>query len=58
MAEKRSGTEVLDPREVEPKPPFEEQKPIAPPGKDREMRPRQDYGEKTYTRRRRFCPTR
>jgi NAD(P)-dependent dehydrogenase (short-subunit alcohol dehydrogenase family) len=36
-----------DPRSKEPKPPFPEQK-QEPPGLEREMRPRPDYGEESY----------
>lgn len=37
-----------DPRDREPKPEYDEQKPIAPPGLETEMTPRVDHGEKTY----------
>jgi NAD(P)-dependent dehydrogenase (short-subunit alcohol dehydrogenase family) len=37
-----------DPRETGPKPPFEGQKEIKPPGKTKEMDPKPDHGEDTY----------
>jgi NAD(P)-dependent dehydrogenase (short-subunit alcohol dehydrogenase family) len=36
-----------DPREAEPKPPFEEQK-QQPPGSEAEMKPQPDHGERSY----------
>src|ERR1051326_7484344 len=36
-----------DPREIHPKPPFEE-KQMTPPGQEKDMRNRPDHGEKTY----------
>jgi NAD(P)-dependent dehydrogenase (short-subunit alcohol dehydrogenase family) len=38
---------AIDPREKEPKD-VSQQKPIAPPGREREMNPRADHGEQSY----------
>jgi NAD(P)-dependent dehydrogenase (short-subunit alcohol dehydrogenase family) len=45
MTQERHTTR--NPREAEPKPPFPQQQQM-PPGIEAEMRPRPDYGEKTY----------
>jgi NAD(P)-dependent dehydrogenase (short-subunit alcohol dehydrogenase family) len=39
---------TIDPKSAGPKPAFDEQTPIAPPGLTDEMRPRPDHGESTY----------
>lgn len=44
---KRSGRNVNDPREIEPKPPFPAQQ-QRPPGREADMEPPADHGERSY----------
>ncbi|ABM35023.1 SDR family oxidoreductase [Paracidovorax citrulli] len=38
----------LDPRTAGPRPPFEDQKPLTPPGSETDMHPQPDYGATSY----------
>lgn len=44
---KRSGRDMNDPREIEPKPPFPAQQ-QSPPGREADMQPFADHGERSY----------
>ncbi|MBD2703073.1 SDR family oxidoreductase [Spirosoma sp. BT702] len=41
-------TQMQDPRQQYPVPPFKQQQPIEPPGEESEMNPKADYGEHSY----------
>ena len=41
-------TRPQDPRQQYPVPPFDQQKPLSPPGRDAGMNPMPDYGEQSY----------
>jgi NAD(P)-dependent dehydrogenase (short-subunit alcohol dehydrogenase family) len=44
---KRSGRDAKDPRDIEPKPPFPSQQ-QSPPGREADMQPLADHGERSY----------
>lgn len=48
MPDPQGTATLVDPRERFPKPPFEEQKEVPPPGSDEDLTPRADYGETSY----------
>lgn len=41
-------TQLQDPRQQYPAPPYDQQQPIDPPGQDAQMNPKPDYGEHSY----------